>query len=114
MGRIKVNERIEKDVHERLIRCQSDLKLSLSDLISNALDALEREQKLPETICERVENIEMTLAELLTRFDERMDQAGINEKERLKSLLQLLESRMQAHDQAEQERFNRISASRIF
>jgi hypothetical protein len=73
------------------------------------LDALEREQKLPETLMERIESIEDKLASLTGLLTEKMDTASFNEKERLKSLLQLLETRLQAHDQAEQARFDRIA-----
>lgn len=80
------------------------------------------EQKLPETVVERVENVEENLASLVrlmavfngkmdriaAAFNERMDRASIDEKERLKSLLQLLKSELSNHDQAEQARFERI------
>ena len=60
--RMKLNARLDPEVLDRLMFHQSSQKVPVSDVIANALDALEREQKLPETIMERVENIEGKLA----------------------------------------------------
>lgn len=114
MAKMKLNHRLDEEVIDRLMLLQSSQKIPLSDLISNALDALERELKMPETIMERVENIEHNLVDMMARFEEKMDGASVNEKERLKSLLQLLDAKLQAHDQAEQARFDRIIPPRTF
>lgn len=112
MTKMKLNQRLEEAVVSRLIQLQATQKIPLSDLISNALDALERELKLPETLVERVEKIEGALILLASLFQEKMEEASVNEKERLKSMLQLLDTRIQAHDQAEQARFEKITTHR--
>lgn len=109
MGKVKLNARLDAGVMERLMLLQSSQRIPIPDIIANALDALEREQKLSETLMERVDNIEDKLASLTGLFNEKMDIASFNEKERLKSLLQLLETKLQAHDQAEQARFDKIA-----
>lgn len=108
MGRVKMNYRLDAEVFERLMLLQTSQRMAASDIIANALDALEREQKLPETILERIESIEDKLSSLTGLVAEKMDLASFNEKERLKSLLQLLETKLQAHDQAEQARFDSV------
>lgn len=50
--RMKLNARLDPEVFDRLMFHQSSQKVPVSDVIANALDALEREQKLPETIME--------------------------------------------------------------
>lgn len=112
MANKKLNQRLEEEVVSRLMLLQASQKIPLSDLISNALDALERELKLPETLVERVEKIESALILLASLFQEKMEEASVNEKERLKSMLQLLDTRIQAHDQAEQARFEKITTHR--
>jgi len=103
--------RLEPELIERLKRFSLSISASIPDTISLALDALERERNTAQTITERVENIEenlTSLVDLMTRLSQKMDEAGVNEKERLKSLLQLLESKLLSHDQAEQMRFDKL------
>ena len=109
MAKIKLNQRLDEDVVTRLMLLHASQKIPLSDLISNALDALERDLKLPETLAERVDSIESALMDLTSLLQEKMEEASVNEKERLKSMLQLFDARMQAHDQAEQARFEKIT-----
>ena len=72
-----------------------------------ALDALEREECLTEQL-ENLGGDVAYLTEKVASIDKKMDIASFNEKERMKSLLQLLTKEIEAHDKAEEARFSRI------
>jgi len=106
-----LSTRLEPELLDRLRTVAATKGASVPETISMALDALERE----ECLTEQLENLGGDVAYLTEKvacIDHKMDQASFNEKERLKSLLQLLEAKIQAHDQAEQARFDRMTAPR--
>ena len=77
---------------------QSSQKVPVSDVIANALDALEREQKLPETIMEPSKTSRENLPYwpiIWPISSRKLIEAGINEKERLKSLWQLIDAKLE-------------------
>jgi hypothetical protein len=108
--------RVEPELVSRLKSHSVATNLSLNDIISRALDALEREQKNSASLGGRIdclgENL-LVMVELMKKFDQKLDhqfnQASFNEKERLKSLLKLLGEQIQHHDEAERARFERIN-----
>ena len=113
-------ERVEFDVITRLKRVSNTRKISLSDVISLALDGLEGEREVAQTITDRIEFLEKNLAalvEVMDVFDKKMDrlfiESGASEKERLKALYLLFKANIKDHDNAEQERFTNLT-SRVF
>ncbi len=46
MAKMKLNQRLELEIFERLMQLQASQKISMDDLIANSLDALEREIKM--------------------------------------------------------------------
>ena len=109
-------ERVEVDVIERLKRVSNTRNLSMSEVISLALDGLEGEREVAQTITDRIEFLEENLAALVDQmivFDKKIDrhfsEAGAGEKERLGALYRLLESRLKEHDMAEKERFENLT-----
>ena len=104
--------RLDPDQIARLNAVSKANSLSIDDTIALALDALEREQCVAETVTERLELLEKNLAALVDliaeysgKIDRQFGEAGINEKERLKSLFRLLEAKLCEHDEAEAARF---------
>ena len=111
--------RLEMDLITRLNRVANTRKISVNDVISLALDGLEGEREVAQTITDRIEFIEKNLAalaDLIEVFNKNMGQlfsevgrcfneAGALEKERLGALYRLLENRLKDHDEAESERF---------
>ena len=115
MGKKMLPTRLEIDVIARLKRTANIRKISVNDTISLALDGLEGEREVAQTITDRIEFLEENLAalvELMEDFYKRMDrhfsEAGAGEKERLGALYRLLESRLKEHDMAEKERFEHL------
>ena len=109
-------ERVEIDVITRLKRVSNARKISLSEVISLALDGLEGEREVAQTITDRIEFLEKNLAalvELMEIFDKKMEhlfiESGASEKERLKALYLLFKANMNDHDQAEKERFENLT-----
>jgi hypothetical protein len=108
--------RVEPELVSRLKSHSVATNLSLSDIISRALDALEREQTNSASLGGRIdclgENL-LVMVELMKIIDQKLDhqfsQASFDEKERLKSLLKLLGEQIQHHDEAERARFERIN-----
>jgi len=85
-------------------------------VISLALDELEGEREVAQTITDRIEFLEknlVALVELMEIFDKKMDrliiESGASEKERLKALYLLFKANMNDHDKAEQERFAHLA-----
>jgi hypothetical protein len=123
MPKKMLTTRLESDLIDRLNEISTAIKAPINDTISISLDALEREQKTAETVVKRVESIEKNLsalAKLMAVFDEKMVvigekmdkqfvEASFNEKERMKSLLKLLETKIREHDEAEEARFRKFS-----
>jgi hypothetical protein len=104
--------RIEPALIARLDAVSKAIKNPVNDVISLALDALEREQNVAQTVTERLEYLENNLAslvELMTVFNEKIDQAGVSEKEHIKQLYRLLEIKMDEHDEAEIGRFKELA-----
>lgn len=117
MPKTKLNQRLEPETVERLVQLQASQRLTFEDLICNALDALEREQNLPETLLDQVENLrqELTLLnERLGLLEEKMEEASFNEKERLEYLFRLVEAELKTHSQAIQTRLDRLAPTRTF
>lgn len=99
--------RLAPELLDRLQAFSDTMRAPIPEVISRALDALEGQ----ETLARHLESIERRfdfLLDLTSGLEEKMDQASVNEKERLKSLLQLLKAEMQAHDEAEERRFERL------
>ncbi|WP_136513911.1 hypothetical protein [Geomonas edaphica] len=112
MAKSKMNQRLPAEVFERLMQLQESQKLSMGDLISSALDALEREVYLPETLLERVENLEILALSIIEKV-ELLDQKTLS-ADKMKYFFQVLEKQLIAHDQAEHARFQRIAGPRAF
>ena len=115
MGKKMLPTRLEIDVITRLNRTANSRKISVNDAISLALDGLEGEREVAQTITDRIEFLEKNLGsliELLKNFDKKMDlhftKAGASEQERLGALYRLLELRLKEHDTAERERFQQM------
>jgi Zn-dependent M16 (insulinase) family peptidase len=113
---LHLSARLDPTLIARLNEMATRLNANINDTIFLALDALEREQKVPETVAERIESLVSNLrvlAESVTLLNQKMDhhfsQASFDEKERLKSLLKLLGEQIQHHDEAERARFERIN-----
>lgn len=83
--KIHLRTRLERDVVESIEKLSADKKVSTSDLLRVALDALEREEKLPETVLERVERLEVTLVQLVNILREQnkkeAEPAALNERQ---------------------------------
>jgi hypothetical protein len=106
--KVMLPARVEPGLIPRLNSVSAAINASISDTISFALDALERERKAGETLPERVGSVErnlLVLVDSMTAFNRKIDQqfseASFNEKERLKSLLKLLGEKID-------ERFDRF------
>ena len=104
--------RLEIEVMARLKRISCTRKISVNDVISLALDGLEGEREVAQTITDRIDFLEKNLAalvELMEVFDKKVDrlfiESGVSEKERLKALYLLFKANISDHDKAEQERF---------
>ena len=117
--KVMLPTRLDPSLIFRLKNKSAAINASISDTISLAMDALEREQKADETFSERAGSLEKNLTVLIdsiTLFNQKMDQlfaqASFNEKERLKSLLKLLgekiTEKIDQHDEAERARFERF------
>jgi predicted CopG family antitoxin len=97
MAKVKLDTRLEMEVFRRLQTIRSQQKISISDVIANALNAQEREQNVAETVGERLDFLErnlLALVELMEVFDRKIDrhfiESGASEKERLGALYRLL------------------------
>ncbi|MBJ6752687.1 hypothetical protein [Geomonas anaerohicana] len=112
MAKSKMNQRLPPEVFERLMQMQESQKLSMGDLISSALDALEREVYLPETLLERVENLEVLALSIIEKVG-LLDQKTLS-ADKIKYFFQVLEKQLVAHDQTEHARFERIAGPRCF
>uniref|UniRef100_C6DZ93 Uncharacterized protein n=1 Tax=Geobacter sp. (strain M21) TaxID=443144 RepID=C6DZ93_GEOSM len=115
MAKTKLNQRLEPETLERLRRMQATQRVSFEDLVCNAIDALEREQNLPETLLEHLDNLRESVAlldERLELLEAKMDEASFNEKERLEYLFRLVETELKSHSQAIQARLDRITPPR--
>lgn len=108
----KMNQRLPVEVFDRLMQLQESQKLSMGDLISDALDALEREIYLPETLLERVENLEVQLVLMMKKLE--LLEEKIPSADKIRYFFQVLEKQLIAHDQAEIARFKRVAGPHVF
>ncbi|WP_224961068.1 hypothetical protein [Geomonas subterranea] len=108
----RLNHRLHPDLIKRLRELKASQKLSMEDLISDALDALEREVYLPETLLERVENLEVQ-ARLIIKKVELLDQKSMS-ADQIKYFFQVLEKQLVDHDEAEIARLRRIHGPHLF
>ena len=112
MTKRRLNHRLHPDLIDRLMKLQAAQKLSMDDLLCNALDALEREINLPETLLDRVENLENQVGLAMKKLelvDEKVPSA-----DKIKYFFQVMEKQLVAHDEAEQARFERLAGPRTF
>lgn len=112
MAKVKQNHRLEPEIFERLKRLQESQGITFEEVISSALDALEREINLPESLLERVENLEDLIGLIIKKL-EILD-AKVASFEKIRSLFQIMEKQLVAHDEAELARFKRIAGPHIF
>lgn len=63
--------RLAPDVIDRISSLASAQNIQIQDLLSNALDALEREEALPITFVERFDSLEQNLVKLITVLSEK-------------------------------------------
>jgi hypothetical protein len=96
--------RLEIDVMNRLKRASRIRKISVNDVISLALDGLEGEREVAQTITDRIEFMEKNLdalvgliGDLIEKSDRHFSEADINGKEHLRSLYILLESKLREY-----------------
>ncbi|MBJ6749920.1 hypothetical protein [Geomonas anaerohicana] len=108
----RLNHRLHPDLVNRLEQLRDAQKLSMTDLLSNAVDALEREIYLPETLLERVEKLENLVGSIIKKLEVLDDK--IPSAEKIKYFFQVMEKQLVAHDEAEQARFERQAGSRNF
>ena len=114
-GRMLPN-RLDLDVVARLKRISSIRKISVNDVISLALEGLEGEREVAQTITDRIEFLEKNLAalvDLMEVFDAKIDRHFGNETERMKTMYLLIKANLNDHDQAEKERFENLTP-RVF
>lgn len=97
-----LSARLDPELLERLAGMAGLRRLEIADLISLALDALERVETLDEEVALVHEKLEL--------LGRKMDTASTNEMERLRNLFQLIEKRLQTHDEAVQARFDRLGS----
>ena len=112
MAKGRLNHRLHPDLIERLRQLTASQMLSMEDLISDALDALEREVYLPETLLERVKNLEFQF-DLMMKKLELLEQK-VPSADTMRHLFQILEKQLVAHDEAEVARLQRIHGPRVF
>lgn len=112
MRKRRLNHRLDPDLIERMVKLQTAQKLSMDDLICNALEALEREVYLPETLLERVENLEALVHSIIKKL-ESLDEK-VPSADKIKYFFQVMEKQLVAHDEAEQARFEQQAGSRKF
>ena len=91
--------RLEAALLERLTGMAASRWMEIPDLISAALDALERSENLDEELALVTGKLEL--------LHEKMPSA-----EKIRSLFQIMEKQLIAHDQAEQARFDQLRGSR--
>jgi hypothetical protein len=110
--------RFTPEIIVRIKTLTSSYKVCTNELISLALDALERERKLGHSLPERVAFLEKNLAtfhDLVMTFGEKIEEkfseASANEIERIRSLFTLLDNKISEHDDAEALRFHQFVTS---
>lgn len=115
MTKIHLPDRINPEVVARIKYLANVFQVGTEEVISLALDALERETKAGDSLPQRVAHLEKNLAaffDLVMTFNEKLEEkfaeANLTEKNRLKGLLKLLEIKIGEHDEAERERFNGV------
>jgi len=98
-GKEHLPVRLDACLLERLTEMAASRRREIADLISAALDALERTENLDE---------ELSLVhEKLEQLNEKMPSA-----DKIRSLFQIMEKQLIAHDQAEQARFDQLRGTR--
>ncbi len=112
MAKGRLNHRLHPDLIERLTQLQASERISMDDLISDALDALEREIYLPETLLERLENLEFQLVLMMKKLE--LLEENVPSADKIRYLFQVLEKQLIAHDQAEHARFQRVAGPHVF
>lgn len=115
MTKIPFSVRLTPEVLCRLQELTKAQKSSHNDTISLALAALERERKTGMSLPERVDFLEKNISAFFNlvmtfteKLEEKFDQANLYEKERLKSLYQLLNEKMAESEKAQDARFVRF------
>jgi len=91
--------RLDAYLLERLTEMAASRRMEITDLISVALDALERTENLDEELALVTEKLEI--------LHEKMPSA-----DKIRSLFQIMEKQLIAHDQAEQARFDQLRGTR--
>ena len=93
MAKVKLDTRLDPEIVERLKVLESRKGVSISDVLSGALDAFEREEEDRKTLSRRVENLESTIGKLvdtMAAFSEsisaKFTEASELEKSRLQGL----------------------------
>jgi hypothetical protein len=126
MEKVLFTARLDLGMIDRLRASAKARHTSFNNIISLSLDALDREQKAQNSLFERVVFLEKNLTALLDLvltfsekldgkfgdLDEKFSQANINERERLKSLYQLLNTKMSQHYEAVEARFDKFGATK--
>lgn len=88
--------RLEAGLLERLTEMAASRRMDVSDLITVALDALERTENLDEELALVHEKLEL--------LHEKMPSA-----DKIRSLFQIMEKQLINHDEAERARFERLA-----
>lgn len=91
--------RLDACLLERLAGMAASRRQEIPDIISAALDALERTENLDEELALVTEKLEL-LHEIMPSAD------------KIRSLFQIMEKQLIAHDQAEQARFDQLRGPR--
>jgi len=106
MAKVRLDSRLAIEVIRRLQSVSSRKKISVSDVVADALDAWEREQNVAEKVGERLEYLEknlLALVELNGKFEEKLErhfsQAEADLKLKLRSLYILLEGKIEEFSQ---------------
>jgi hypothetical protein len=115
MDKIPFTMKLSPEIVERLRRLARDRKTCLNDTVSLALAALERERETGNSLPDRVGHLEKNISaffNLVMTFNEKLEEkfshADLYEKERLKSLYQLLKEHFEKSDQAQEARVSRV------
>lgn len=111
MQKMPLPDRLDRDLIQRLkLRAKAE-NISVNDVVSKAMDALERETKFGDSLPQRVTFLEHNLSSLLDlvltfneKLEEKFVQAGLTEKDRLRCLYKLLKIEIEEHDEAEAAR----------
>jgi len=115
MQKLPLPDRLDRDLIQRLkLRAKAE-NCSVNEVVSKAMDALEREKKFGDSLPQRVTFLEHNLSSLLDlvltfneKLEERFAAASQTEKDRMRGLLQLLKDKIDEHDADEADRLQGI------